>query len=155
MMLAARKYDFESDTPFNTTDILDLQSVVKHLSPVCVDARDLLESGKLRLAQVRNFYPSPKIIEMFSFLFCCVNVCSPVHLIFLDLLFVTLPPCPQNTSTSTSPVECTWSQQSEECEYIVALMLSLFLEVVRDSRPYTPRQDRVALVVFLTLKWIA
>jgi hypothetical protein len=107
VMLAARKYDFESDAPFNTTDILDLQSVVKHLSPVCVDARDLLESGKLRLAQVSDFHPSPKIIEMFSCLFCCVNMCSPVHLICLDLPFVTLPPCFKNTSTSTIPVECT------------------------------------------------
>jgi hypothetical protein len=53
VMLAARKYDFEADSPFQLCDILDLQSVVKHLSPVCVDARDLLESGKLRLAQVR------------------------------------------------------------------------------------------------------
>ena len=52
VMLAARKYDFQLDAPFKTSDILDLQSVVKHLSPVCVDARDLLESGKLHLAQV-------------------------------------------------------------------------------------------------------
>lgn len=54
VMLAARKYDFEAEAPFSTSDILDLQSVVKHLSPVCVDARDLLESGKLRLAQVSS-----------------------------------------------------------------------------------------------------
>lgn len=52
VMLAARKYDFEVPAPFKTSDILDLQSVVKHLSPVCVDARDLLENGKQRLAQV-------------------------------------------------------------------------------------------------------
>lgn len=51
-MLAARKYDFALEAPFQTSDIQDLQAAVKHLSPVCVDARDLLESGKLRLAQV-------------------------------------------------------------------------------------------------------
>lgn len=54
VMLAARKYDFEAAAPFKTSDILDLQSVVKHLSPVCADARDLLESGKQRLAQVSS-----------------------------------------------------------------------------------------------------
>jgi protein TIF31 len=52
VMLAARKYEFEAESPLKTSDMLDLQSIVKHLSPVCVDARDLLESGKLRLAQV-------------------------------------------------------------------------------------------------------
>jgi protein TIF31 len=50
--LAARDYDFEAKEPFQITDILDLQAVVKHSTPVCSDARDLLESGKLRLAQV-------------------------------------------------------------------------------------------------------
>lgn len=54
VMLAARNYDFKADAPFKISDILDLQSVVKHLSPVCIDARDLLESGKLRLAEVSN-----------------------------------------------------------------------------------------------------
>ncbi|KAH9555476.1 hypothetical protein CY35_08G115300 [Sphagnum magellanicum] len=50
--LSARTYCFDADVPFETSDIVDLQAVVKHLSPVCGDARDLLESGKVRLAQV-------------------------------------------------------------------------------------------------------
>ncbi len=51
--LSARTYSFDADVPFETSDIVDLQAVVKHLSPVCGDARDLLESGKVRLAQVK------------------------------------------------------------------------------------------------------
>ncbi|CAM6110974.1 unnamed protein product [Calypogeia fissa] len=52
VMLAARDYNFDTKEPFQISDILDLQAVVKHSTPVCTDARDLLESGKLRLAQV-------------------------------------------------------------------------------------------------------
>lgn len=75
VMLAARRYEFQSAEPFKTSDILDLQSVVKHLSPVCEDARDLLENGKLCLAQV-----SFKTVEYIFLLnfdpFLSLYVCS-------------------------------------------------------------------------------
>ncbi|XP_078438775.1 tetratricopeptide repeat (TPR)-containing protein isoform X2 [Wolffia australiana] len=49
--IAARKYDLDTETPFQITDILNLQPVVKHSVPVCSQARDLMESGKSRLAE--------------------------------------------------------------------------------------------------------
>ena len=54
--MAARSYDFNADVPFQLTDILDLHAVVKHSVPMCADARDLLENGKLKLAEV-SFHP--------------------------------------------------------------------------------------------------
>lgn len=74
--LAARKYDFLSQTPFQISDILDLHAVVKHSVPMCADARDLLESGKLRLAQgnLKEAY------ELFSEGFSVLQqVCGPMH----------------------------------------------------------------------------
>ena len=50
--MAARSYDFHAGVPFQITDILDLHAVVKHSVPMCADARDLLENGKLKLAEV-------------------------------------------------------------------------------------------------------
>ncbi|KAL5719875.1 hypothetical protein ACHQM5_012605 [Ranunculus cassubicifolius] len=49
--VAARKYDLDSATPFLASDILNLQPVVKHSVPVCSEARDLVETGKVRLAE--------------------------------------------------------------------------------------------------------
>lgn len=85
VMLAARNYDFKADAPFKTSDILDLQSVVKHLSPVCIDAHDLLESGKLRLAEVSNKNMSTIGWLCFlstNFLFC--------FLYYEEMMFVSL-----------------------------------------------------------------
>ncbi|KAH7444315.1 hypothetical protein KP509_02G073000 [Ceratopteris richardii] len=74
--LAARKYDFEAQTPFKTSDILDLHAVVKHSVPMCADARDLLESGKLKLAQGKL----PEAYELFSEGFSVLQqVCGPMH----------------------------------------------------------------------------
>lgn len=50
--IAARNYDFDEICPFLTSDVLDLQPVVKHSVPVCLEAKDLIETGKLRLAEV-------------------------------------------------------------------------------------------------------
>ena len=50
--LAARSYNFDTESPFQITDILDLHAVVKHSVPMCADSRDLLENGKLKLAEV-------------------------------------------------------------------------------------------------------
>ncbi|MCO5608325.1 hypothetical protein L7F22_062531 [Adiantum nelumboides] len=74
--LAARKYDFDAPIPFGTSDILDLHAVVKHSVPMCADARDLLESGKLRLAQGKL----PEAYELFSEGFSVLQqVCGPMH----------------------------------------------------------------------------
>ncbi|XP_020265278.1 clustered mitochondria protein-like [Asparagus officinalis] len=49
--IASRKYDLASALPFQTSDILNLQPVVKHSAPSCSEARDLMEAGKSRLAE--------------------------------------------------------------------------------------------------------
>ncbi|KAB2017708.1 hypothetical protein ES319_D08G181400v1 [Gossypium barbadense] len=50
--IAARKYDFNTAMPFHTSDILNLQPVVKHSVPVCSEAKDLVEMGKVQLVEV-------------------------------------------------------------------------------------------------------
>ncbi|KAG1327255.1 hypothetical protein COCNU_01G011890 [Cocos nucifera] len=50
--IAARKFDLDSSAPFQTSDVLDLQPVVKHSVPMCSEARNLMESGKARLAEI-------------------------------------------------------------------------------------------------------
>ncbi|PNY17653.1 protein KIAA0668, partial [Trifolium pratense] len=50
--LAARKYDLSSSTPFQTSDVFDLRPVVKHSVPSCSEAKELVETGKLQLAEV-------------------------------------------------------------------------------------------------------
>ncbi|PPD71656.1 hypothetical protein GOBAR_DD31451 [Gossypium barbadense] len=49
--IAARKYDFNTAMPFHTSDILNLQPVVKHSVPVCSEAKDLVEMGKVQLVE--------------------------------------------------------------------------------------------------------
>lgn len=49
--IAARKYDFSAVAPFQVSDILNLQPVVKHSIPVCSEAKDLVETGKVQLAE--------------------------------------------------------------------------------------------------------
>lgn len=49
--VAARKYDLDVTAPFQASDILNLQPVVKHSVPVCSEARNLMEAGKARLAE--------------------------------------------------------------------------------------------------------
>lgn len=50
--IAARKYDLGASLPFQTSDILNLQPVVKHSVPTYSEAKDLMESGKARLSEV-------------------------------------------------------------------------------------------------------
>ncbi|XP_019151088.1 PREDICTED: clustered mitochondria protein-like isoform X2 [Ipomoea nil] len=50
--VAARKYDLDAVTPFQATDILNLQPVVKHSILISSDAKDLVETGKAQLAEV-------------------------------------------------------------------------------------------------------
>lgn len=52
--IAAKKYDLSAGTPFQTSDILNLQPVVKHSIPVCSEAKELVETGKVQLAEVSN-----------------------------------------------------------------------------------------------------
>lgn len=52
MSIAARKFDFSATAPFQTLDILNLQPVVKHSVPVCSEAKNLVEMGKVQLAEV-------------------------------------------------------------------------------------------------------
>ncbi|KAD5802797.1 hypothetical protein R6Q59_023791 [Mikania micrantha] len=49
--IAAKKYDLSAGTPFLTSDILNLQPVVKHSIPVCQEAKELVETGKVQLAE--------------------------------------------------------------------------------------------------------
>ncbi|KAL0308652.1 UNVERIFIED_CONTAM: Clustered mitochondria protein [Sesamum radiatum] len=49
--IAARKYDFDAAAPFQVSDILYIQPVVKHSIPVCSEAKDLVETGKVQLAE--------------------------------------------------------------------------------------------------------
>lgn len=51
--IAARKYDLDSDSPFQTSDILNLLPVVKHSVPLCSEAKNLIEAGKARLSEVK------------------------------------------------------------------------------------------------------
>lgn len=52
MTIAARKYDFSAATPFQVSDVLNVQPVVKHSIPICSEAKDLVETGKVQLAEV-------------------------------------------------------------------------------------------------------
>lgn len=50
--ISGRKYDLTAATPFEASDVLNLQPVVKHCIPVCTEAKDLVEMGKIQLAEV-------------------------------------------------------------------------------------------------------
>lgn len=52
MTVAARKYDLDAVAPFEISDILNLQPVVKHAIPISSEAKDLVETGKIQLAEV-------------------------------------------------------------------------------------------------------
>lgn len=52
IVIAARKYDLDVVAPFSTSDFLDVRPVVKHSIPVCSEAKDLVETGKVQLAEV-------------------------------------------------------------------------------------------------------
>ncbi|KAL6495668.1 hypothetical protein OROGR_030231 [Orobanche gracilis] len=49
--IAARQYDFDALAPFQVSDVLSIQPVVKHAIPVCSEAKDLIETGKVQLAE--------------------------------------------------------------------------------------------------------
>ncbi|XP_019053360.1 PREDICTED: clustered mitochondria protein isoform X2 [Nelumbo nucifera] len=74
--VAARKYDLNAEAPYQISDILDLQPVVKHSIPVCSEARDLLETGKVRLAEGMLNEAYTLFSEAFSIL---QQVTGPMH----------------------------------------------------------------------------
>lgn len=74
--VAARKYDLNDARPFETSDILNLQPVVKHSIPLCSEARDLVETGKVQLAEGMLGEAYTAFSEAFSIL---QQVTGPMH----------------------------------------------------------------------------
>lgn len=74
--VAAHKYDFNAATPFETSDILNLQPVVKHSVPICSEAKNLVEMGKVQLAEGLLSEAYTLFSEAFSIL---QQVTGPMH----------------------------------------------------------------------------
>ncbi|KAK9123042.1 hypothetical protein Sjap_012644 [Stephania japonica] len=74
--IVARKYDLDAEAPFQTSDILNLQPVVKHSVPVSLEAKDLVETGKARLAEGMLSEAYSLFSEAFSIL---QQVTGPMH----------------------------------------------------------------------------
>uniref|UniRef100_A0A7N2LC15 Clustered mitochondria protein n=1 Tax=Quercus lobata TaxID=97700 RepID=A0A7N2LC15_QUELO len=74
--IAARIYDFNSAAPFQMSDIMNLQPVVKHSVPLCSEAKDLVETGKIQLAEGMLSEAYTLFSEAFSIL---QQVTGPIH----------------------------------------------------------------------------
>ncbi|KAI4333165.1 hypothetical protein L6164_018005 [Bauhinia variegata] len=74
--VAARKYDLNSTSPFQTSDVLDLCPIVKHSVPVCSEAKELVETGKLQLTEGMLNEAYNLFLEAFSIL---QQVTGPMH----------------------------------------------------------------------------
>ncbi|TVU03835.1 hypothetical protein EJB05_50605 [Eragrostis curvula] len=74
--IAARKYDLDASTPFQPSDILNLQPVIKHSVPTCTDARNLMEAGKIRMAEGTLNEAYALFSEAFSLL---QQITGPMH----------------------------------------------------------------------------
>nr|XP_043609065.1 clustered mitochondria protein [Erigeron canadensis] len=74
--IAAKKYDLSAGTPFQTSDILNLQPVVKHSIPVCQEAKELVETGKVQLAEGMLNEAYTLFTEAFTIL---QQVTGPMH----------------------------------------------------------------------------
>lgn len=74
--VAARKYDLSSATPFQTSDVMDVRPVVKHSVPSCSEAKELVETGKLQLAEGMLSEAYTLFSEAFSIL---QQVTGPMH----------------------------------------------------------------------------
>lgn len=74
--VASRKYDLETVAPFQTSDILNLQPVVKHSIPVCSEAKYLVETGKVQLAEGMLSEAYTLFSEAFTIL---QQVTGPMH----------------------------------------------------------------------------
>jgi len=74
--IVSKEFDFNSEIPFQTEDILDLYPVVKHSRPKTQDGHELLESGVSYLAQGRldvSFELLSEALVIFS------QVYGPMH----------------------------------------------------------------------------
>ncbi|KAF1881257.1 hypothetical protein Lal_00023293 [Lupinus albus] len=76
IIIAARKYDLNSTAPFQTSDVLDLCPVIKHSVPSCSEAKELVETGKLHLAEGMLSEAYTLFSEAFSIL---QQVTGPMH----------------------------------------------------------------------------
>ncbi|KAG6761117.1 hypothetical protein POTOM_034312 [Populus tomentosa] len=76
MTIAARKYDLNAAMPFQLLDILNLQPVVKHSVPLCSEAKDIVETGKVQLAEGMLSEAYTSFSEAFSIL---QQVTGPMH----------------------------------------------------------------------------
>lgn len=74
--VASRKYDLSAATPFQTSDILNLLPIVKHSVPVCSEAKNLVETGKVQLAEGMLSEAYTLFSEAFSIL---QQVTGPMH----------------------------------------------------------------------------
>lgn len=74
--IAAKKYDLNAGTPFQTSDILNLQPVVKHSIPICSEAKELVETGKVQLAEGMLNEAYTLFTEAFTIL---QQVTGPMH----------------------------------------------------------------------------
>ncbi|ESQ45291.1 hypothetical protein EUTSA_v10010065mg [Eutrema salsugineum] len=74
--VAARKYDFSASSPFEASDVLDLRAVIKHSVPVCSEAKNLVEMGKLQLSEGMLSESYTFFSEAFSIL---QQVTGPMH----------------------------------------------------------------------------
>ncbi|CAL0310303.1 unnamed protein product [Lupinus luteus] len=76
IIIASRKYDLNSTAPFQASDVLDLRPVVKHSVPSCSEAKELIETGKLHLAEGMLSEAYTLFSEAFSIL---QQVTGPMH----------------------------------------------------------------------------
>ncbi|KAK1413342.1 hypothetical protein QVD17_35114 [Tagetes erecta] len=74
--IAAKQYDLNAGTPFQASDILNLQPVVKHSIPVCQEAKELVETGKAQLAEGMLNEAYTLFTEAFTIL---QQVTGPMH----------------------------------------------------------------------------
>ncbi|CAN4110411.1 unnamed protein product [Withania somnifera] len=74
--VAACKYDLGSAAPFQASDIMNLQPVVKHSIPVSSEAKDLVETGKAQLAEGLLSEAYTSFSEAFTIL---QQVTGPMH----------------------------------------------------------------------------
>ncbi|GFP98186.1 clustered mitochondria protein [Phtheirospermum japonicum] len=74
--IAAHQYDFDASSPFQVSDILNIQPVVKHSIPVCSEAKDLVETGKAQLAEGMLSEAYTLFSEAFTIL---QQVTGPMH----------------------------------------------------------------------------
>ncbi|KAL3537348.1 hypothetical protein ACH5RR_000714 [Cinchona calisaya] len=74
--VATRRYDLDAVAPFQTADILNLHPVVKHAIPVSSEAKDLVETGKVQLAEGMLSEAYTLFSEAFTIL---QQVTGPMH----------------------------------------------------------------------------